>query len=245
MWRTPDYINAAIAVMSALIALIALLSSRRANRENLRLNTLLANRPGNLHSLRIDRTGRQRGYSELVLVNGPTDVTVVHVWLEVAFYYPGRFFERTYKVQIWVNDEYDDDFSIFGIDGPELPLRLAANDEAIWKTKVRKRAAKPSWVELKLGAMTTNREPVHSEVQWFGSKVPSLWGDNFHSYSGSISSYIADLPIEVQNWIRNCGPNRSSTTTDIEPGRPSSAPRNTSVATHATGDDARMGATDE
>lgn len=133
-WIDPDIITTVIIPgFSALISALALGVAICAYRANYRLAEKIANQAGRLHSVNI-RVGydldEEYGYTELVAINGPSDVTITNIALEVTYHTGVGLFP--YQITVYL-----DGFKMLQKDlrltGPSPPKRIKPYDLAVWK----------------------------------------------------------------------------------------------------------------
>lgn len=97
-WTELEPINTIISAVGVLASLLAVFVAFRTSRAQYRLDEKIANQSGRLHSVNINLaydTEDTYGHTELVAVNGPSDITITDIELELTYYHPVGFFGRT------------------------------------------------------------------------------------------------------------------------------------------------------
>lgn len=124
-----DYRSDIIALISAIIAAAALVVAMRAQR----LSRELADRAGRLRSVALTKVnvGNRRYTRGFTARNGPDEVTITNVLLCIAYELAND--ENSWTVRRFERYLRASSFELLGIQGPELPIRLAAYDEQTWK----------------------------------------------------------------------------------------------------------------
>jgi hypothetical protein len=97
---------------------------------NYRLARWVAERSGRLQQVRlVARDLEDGGGFNLVLANGPDDLTIAELKLRMLFQLPNDGSLKARRVSVLI---FPRDFSLLGITGPELPCRIKAYDQQVW-----------------------------------------------------------------------------------------------------------------
>lgn len=207
-----------LATISTIISAAAFFLAVWAHRANLRLAQKIANQAGRLHSVNIIRANDPESaneYTELVAVNGPSDVTVTNIALVLTYYHPvGRFAVQQVTV-------YFEDFNILQkelqLRGP-LPrtIRVKPYDIVVWQF--------PRWDRLlcrgdglayrfTIDTAHTDK-PADSDVVRFGTQYPKMSSSRIlglthgkpgmMTFNGGLSSIIGKpfIPAEMSSWAQ-------------------------------------------
>ena len=195
-----------ISIYSATVATGALGVAIMAQWANHKLAARIANAPGRLHSALIEKTLGPGGQPtiELICVNGPSEVTLRGISLGITYYKSGSFWRPGPSYQFWIEDA--DELRVFGVTGPDLPIRLGPNSDVKWKLPRRGKLPRGDRVVYKFEAHAGHRdkslEAKSIEIGGVQEPLHLLRWMRIHQYCGSgLSSCLPSMPETVKEWI--------------------------------------------
>lgn len=190
MWEPKDVASLIVSGVSTAVAILALIVAHRAQRANYRLAKEIAERAGRLASILI-RTGGTSSADftiDLVAINGPNEVTITNVGLEVTHRPTGTTWRGGQGFRFWVAH---DEFGLFGITGPEPGFRFAAHEQVVWRMPRHDyHLAQGEGIEFRALVATASGGIVKSEPYKCGKCLPSLRPGSCNTYHGSLIGMI-------------------------------------------------------
>jgi hypothetical protein len=189
-WSIQDLVTAAV-------SLVALLVSICASIANYRLAKRVAQASGKLGGARIQPRSARDGWTiDLIVTNSAMEVTITDIWLEVGFMVAGSQNRAREVIEFNVRP---DDFKFFGVSGPELPYRLPAYDQVVWRMRKRMNSLGKNSIRYKLTVRTAAGETLKSKVS--GERLGSLREANFYTIRRKYIMRVEPLLLELDSSV--------------------------------------------